>query len=265
MKRHLLYHITPIGSWLENIKLLKKHIKKIDGTKIAAIAQGGALPGWLKISADLKDLFDEVIFVQNDLKLRESASLLPLLKKAETFGWTERGITERPITLYAHTKGVTHKNNQAVSLWTEACYKHVFENLTEIERLFEAGYVTVGPFKRYGIFPHFPPGSFWHYSGTFYWFDNYKFFNTNSTTTLWREAIKPHKYGAEAYPSLVVPSHLAGCNFADGVHDLYNLEYCKQVTETGDVAPILHKRTSLEFKQNHTGRRVDDKLRNRRS
>lgn len=235
MKRHLLYHITPIGSWLDNIELLNQYIDSINGTISVALALDDVSKTNSEsyeelVRSKIKKEVTNLFVVKNDVQLRESATLKTLFSAALSI-WD--GFSGGDIFAYAHTKGVTHSNNKAVEMWTDACYLHTFGNVKSVEKFFLDGYWAVGPFKRYGKFPHFPPGSDYHYSGTFYWFNPANFFEDHR----WKSAIKAHKYGAEAYPSLVIPSHYAACNFADGVTNLYDLAYCKQVVMTGDVTP----------------------------
>jgi len=218
----LVYYVTPTDNWKFSYELLRVNISKINGPKICALAQGARLASYSTLHNEMV-IFDEVILIENDPIARESKALLPLLtaimdSNCDNF-------------LFAHTKGVTRKDDMAVKLWTEGCYHHSFSKIDLMERHFSEGLHCTGVFKRYGRFAHFPPGSDWHYSGTFYWINRNKWASTS-----WRSAIKNHRYGAEAYPSLVVPSQFAGCLYADGVSNLYDLQYCRAVIEREDVS-----------------------------
>jgi len=151
MIRGLIYHATPIGNWRMSYNLLLENISKINGSKICAIAQGSGLINYSKLHQETS-LFDEVILIENDPILRESASLPSLIKRIM--------VSECDVVLYAHTKGVTHgPNDKAVRLWTEACYHHSFNKIDLMHEQLSYGLYCSGVFKRYGRFSHFPAGS----------------------------------------------------------------------------------------------------------
>lgn len=230
MIRNLIYHVTPMGNWLWNVNLLKNYINVFNGRKIAAVVQG---KGLLDISFVKKQLPDfEIIPVENSLFLRETVTLKPLLQKLSTSNG------KQDITLYGHTKGVTHFDNKAVTLWTENCYKLNLEKPDLIESWLK-DYPAVGAFKRYGKFPHFPKDSFWHYSGTFYWFRNEDLFKRK-----WQKIVLT-RYGAEAYPSLMFKSSEAKCIYYDDVKDLYNLKYITRLLGMKEEIPSRPIRNNI--------------------
>lgn len=203
MKRNLLYHITPMGCWRENITQLNRYIHIFNGYKIAVVAQGDGLENLADITDELA-CFDSIRPVENDLELRETPSLALMLTEL-------RKIAPKGHTFFAHTKGVTHHGNPSVELWTRTMYERNLGDLGLVQKLFKS-YPVLGCFKRYGTFDALPAGCDWHYSGTFFWFDNATLFARD-----WKGAIKRHKYGAEAFPGLLYSIDEGGCLFADDV------------------------------------------------
>lgn len=223
--RNLLFHITPIGNWGWNLEQLVQRIDIFNGVKIFAVVEDkdkkfesfekikNYLQGWLGLNC-------EVLKFKNDIKLRETVSLLSLLENLK------QEAEHDSITFYGHTKGVTHVAHRAVKLWTEALYKYNLdaEYLLEVERLL-TWFPVVGSMKRYGRLQNFPPNTYdWHYSGTFFWFRNEELFKRE-----WEESITPHRYGTEAYLSFMYTPIEAGVVFGDGVGDLYDLRYTSRL------------------------------------
>lgn len=219
MKRNLIYHITPMGNYRWNIYQLQKRLMLFDGKMFAAVAQGNNLAPIEQVRKLLPPKV-HMFPVPNDRELRETATLLPLLNrlKAET--------DDDDITLYAHTKGVTHGNHPAVKLWTEALHFFNLDLLAQVEQLIEKqGGGAVGSLIRHGVFDHFPKASKWHYAGTFFWFHNGSLFSKPH----WDQVPKM-KYGAEAYPSLNFKlKKEAGALFGPSITDLYNYRYLDQI------------------------------------
>lgn len=221
MIRNLIYHITPMGSWKENVRQLLHRFNVFNGVKIIAIAEGDNL----QPVENVKEAFErypEVKFltVPNDISLRETASFPLLLHSLNKLVEP----TDLTITFYGHTKGVTHTSNRAIKLWTRGCYIFNLDNVLEIERQL-TWFPIVGSFKRYRVTPNFPPGSNdWYYSGTFFWFKNKEIFDRD-----WQGAIKMHRYGVEAWPSFLFKPTEGGVVFGDGVGDMYDIRYVRDL------------------------------------
>lgn len=213
-KFNLIYHVTPMGNYKWNLELLRERLHVFNGKKIAAVAQGPGLDDIRIVQSLLPDV--ECAPFDNNPKLRETATLKPLLNSVFSTAREEA-------TFYAHTKGVTHTDNEAITKWTLALYQKNLDNMEHIAALLE-DYPVVGAFKRYGVFSNFPPGSKWHYSGTFFWFRNRELVHRPS----W-QIVPKHKYGAEAYPSLIFTAAEAGVSFCDNAKDLYNLRYVNRI------------------------------------
>lgn len=224
MIRNLIYHVTPMGNWKENIRQLLHRFTVFNGVKIIAIAQGDLLQPIENVKAAF-ERYPEVKFitVKNDSLLRETASFLPLLTelKNTVFDTYDKSVN---VTFYGHTKGVTHTSNRAIKLWTRGCYIFNLDNIPEVERQL-SWFPIVGSFKRYIHHIKFPPGSRdWHYSGTFFWFKNHEVFNRD-----WQGSLKPHRYGVEAWPSFLFKPTEGGVLFGDGIGDMYDLRYVRDL------------------------------------
>lgn len=211
---NLIYHVTPMGSYRWNLELLRERLHIFNGKKIAAVAQGPGLDDIRTVQSLLPGV--ECAPFDNSPEYRETATLKPLLNAVFSTNREEA-------TFYAHTKGVTRPNDEAVTKWTLALYQKNLDDMEHITDLLEK-YPVVGAFKRYGVFSNFPLGSKWHYSGTFFWFRNRDLVHRPA----WRMVPK-HKYGAEAYLSLIFSPTEAGVSFCDNAKDLYNLRYVNRI------------------------------------
>jgi hypothetical protein len=217
VKRNLIYHLTPVGNWYQNIRYLRPHLKQFDGIRIVAVAQG---PGLLPLEAFEKEIgfFDIVLKVENDPELRETITLPLLLQQLRIKA--EKG----SITFYGHTKGVSYARHTAVDLWTQNSYRKNLEDPAKVESTLKK-FPIAGCYKRYGRFSNLKHGD-WHYSGTFFWFRNDDLFLRS-----WKKAIFPHRYGAEAFLGCLYTKHEAACLFADRCGNPYSLEYQKSLLE----------------------------------
>lgn len=230
MKKNLIYHITPMASYADNLAHLRRYLSVFDGIKLAAV---GRLPGAdiEQIEAELKsrgwgsiyDWFDVVFIQDNNETIRETATLPVLLKALE-----ERA-DKSSATFYGHTKGVTHGNDRAIQLWTALCYDKNLSDTKLVETLLKR-FCCCGAFKRYGIWKSFPVGSYWHYSGTFYWF------NTKDLLLRdWRSAVKLERYGAEAFPGMLWASTEAGVTFCNNSGNCYDYEYLLRILDNDSL------------------------------
>lgn len=221
MKRHLIYHITPIGTWRENIKLLREYHKVFNGHKLAVIYQGENMEYYPDIRDEIFWLFDDVFEMPNHPILRETPSLCFLLNELQRR-------TSDGIAFFGHTKGVTHKSPEddgnrleSIRLWTEACYRKNLTDIPLVERTLEQ-YSIAGCFRQpaYG-FTNFPPNCPWCFAGTFFWFDVAKMWARD-----WRVAIFNSRFGAEAFPGFAFPLEESFCFFGEtDCHvSLYQLE-----------------------------------------
>lgn len=231
MVRNLIYHLTPMGNWMWNVKQLQERLHIFNGQKLIAIATGKGL----EYPEIVEKQFPDCTFIQqpNDRDLREVATFVRLLQHVESERTNE-------ITFYGHSKGVTKSTDPAVKRWTELLYEHNLDRYREVEVLMRQFHV-VGSFRRYGIFHNFKQSASWHYSGTFFWFKNQELFTRN-----WKE-IKQHQYGAEEY----IPTHFrfdeSGCLFADGIENPYDIRCLQKLTPKMEI--------QLESKLHNANRR----------
>jgi hypothetical protein len=218
----LLYHVTPLATndvWRRNVSLLLRYLHVFNGNKIVAIAEGKhGDPIYPANEVERLFVGHDVQFIRvpNDPESRESASLLNLLEKGFS-------ISSEAATFYAHTKGLAHPSNRAVTMWYRSMYTHC---LGDMERVAEAlsRVSCCGSFRRIGPQPNFPPYSQWHFSGTFFWFRNDRLYSHPR----WRE-LDTTRYGAEAYLSNLFPLEDSECLFCDDAGDLYDLNYWNTV------------------------------------
>lgn len=208
-KRNLIYHITPMANYLENIRLLNIYLDVFDGVRLATVAQGPGLRPLGEVAKQLPSV--TLISVRNDRTIRETAAFPLLLDKLNKIADPDS------VTFFGHTKGVT-RNNPAVNIWTEQLYRKNLENLSRTMQLLEK-YPVVGSFKRKGRFLNMPRLSTWHYSGTFFWFRNRDLFAKPN----WKNVPKT-RYGTEAYLSLLFSEKEAGCIFGDAFGDGYDIK-----------------------------------------
>jgi hypothetical protein len=163
--RHLYFFLYPRykESTEYHLDRLRKSIKTnaFNGKKICCVAtDGDTLQD--KYRGELDHIFDEVFYITNDPKRRESAGFVRGLKPLASFS------NEEMICLI-HGKGQqSHSHDDdTIRMWTEAMYETVVDNWQEAVRAMEDGYPLAGSFKSVGNFATTP--NKWHYSGTFYW------------------------------------------------------------------------------------------------
>lgn len=218
--RNLIYHITPMGCWRKNIAELQRYERRFDGVRLAVVAQGDGLEQLADIAGELT-IFDKIWPMPNDPMLREMPSLAYLLDVLPRYAsvdiYDDRG--RRNVTFFAHTKGVTHEFDVAIRVWTQLLYDKNLKNIQAVDHALDQ-FPIVGCFKRYGEFSNMPPGSRWHYSGTFFWFRNADIYSRR-----WQEALPAHRYGAEAFPGLLFSAQEGGCLFADNCQRPTDLKY----------------------------------------
>ena len=209
--RHLLYHITPMGCWRDNLKKLNEYIHVFTGVRLAVVAQGEGLEPLRDIESELSE-FDHIWPMQNDPELRETSSLVFLLGALNRYASKTEGIT-----FFAHTKGVTRGDNPAVRLWTELSYEKNLGDIKAVDRALET-HAVAGCFRRHGKFQVLGPACDWHYSGTFFWFSNLRLYQKP-----WLAAIQRTRYGAEAFPGILFKLEESFCLYADNCDSCYRM------------------------------------------
>lgn len=204
MKRNLICHIAPLNNPMldYNLRQIAKYIKVFNGRRIINIAQG---VGLLKVSAiqDKMNLFGlqqgrdyEITLSANDSSRETGAfidNLLPAIKSDD----------EKEITFFCHAKGITRKDSEPCRRWADFMYRYNLEDIEKVEWvLSNPRYVFAGIFK---IGPVPPVVPVWHFSGTFWWFNNARLFKRD-----WQK-IDRQRFGTEAYPATVCAEQEGYC------------------------------------------------------
>ncbi len=213
-KRNLIMHVWPIsgnGVWQQNAALIRRHRDLFTGKRVIAITRN-AYGSLLRVDPPdvvreaFGDGFDFIEF-DNDPRLREVVSFVPLLERVESQN-------NREATFFCHAKGVTHKpdDGSTIARWTQT----MFDVLLDWPRVKLAlnRHSIVGSFRRFMRFG----GSLWHFSGSFYWFRNADVFARH-----WRR-IDRTWFGVESWPGKLFASREAECLVGDRCGDLYQPE-----------------------------------------
>ena len=218
--RHLTFHLWPVsdcGAWQWNCDRLIKRADLFNGRRVVAIAISKETDTADQVKHYLRDFTDDFIVTQNDSRLREAATWVPMLRHLEEYR------SESDVTFSCHAKGVRHKlrpDVQGSTLfdWTQAMYDTCLQ-WDPVASLLEE-FATVGSFRR--LQSHMTGrGGFgpWHYSGAFYWWRNRDAFRRNWMYT-------PNQFfGTEAWPGIMFETHESGVLFSDNTGDLYDKSY----------------------------------------
>jgi len=171
-----------------NLQCLSKYIDTFNGRRIAFIASlGEDLPAvpFKKYGISL----DEIAYVKNDPKLRETAHFITMLKKVvRNDGWV----------FYCHSKGVSRTKSKGVKVWTKYMYdQNLGVNLSDYDDK-----TVVGALRTTNTGPIMHN---WHYSGTFFWLNLCKLRLHN-----WGQ-IRKTKLGVESWPGMVIPYEESAC------------------------------------------------------
>lgn len=236
---HLLYHITPLGSWRENIRLLAPHIHIFNGCCTFVFALS---PEQLKtkmratrvtdvflreLGLTFKPKHFQFIFMENDQENRESVTFKPLLEQLyknilylQEFHDHKTTVFPDQFAFYGHTKAITHdlNTNPGIALWRDEMYYQNLNRYYDCIQLLQTDHIkTVGSFRRFGVPPHFPKWnrpSTYHFSGTFFWFNVKSLAKRNSLY------IPLNRYAVEAYPSQLFKKSESACLEYDDWGDL---------------------------------------------
>lgn len=214
MQFNLIYHIyAPQGNktWMDNIDYLKRYIHIFNNKKIVNIATGEGLCSPEEIRKYFNDPTIQFIETPNDPKLGEVAGFKKLLERVYSLDPNEA-------TFYAHAKGASHRKKRCpktIRMWYECMYKYNLQNPKEIEDILTES-ACCGCFKYNKKWNEIAPWALpdipfsdWHYSGTFFWFNNAKIFNKD-----WGY-IAQNTHGTEAYLSKFFSREESFCIFLD--------------------------------------------------
>ena len=199
MDTNLIYHVCALEKndhWRDNIDQLVRRWRVFTGRKIIAVAIGDGMYSANRVRMNFPS-DAEFIEVPNDVRLREVASFLPLLKAIKAT--TEN---TKSVTFYAHTKGnSTADDEYASELWRNAMYHYLLDHhhtCLELLKLVPCVGTTKkvwDPSSRSAYPTRLVTGN-WMFAGTFFWFRNDKVFSRDDWSL-----VSDDRYGAEAWLS----------------------------------------------------------------
>jgi hypothetical protein len=203
MKRNLIYHVAPLDNPMLdfNLGMLARFLDVFNHKRIINVAQGENL---LPLDAfldrarrsGLKTEQIEFTASENHPVHRETAAFADvLLPRVQSLDPTE-------ITFFAHAKGISNPSSVESKKWAEYMYRYNLSNLDKVERAL-LKYACAGIFKL--VQPFTQVQLPWHYSGTFFWFNNAKLFSKD-----WKN-IEMSRYGTESYLPRLFESKEAYC------------------------------------------------------
>lgn len=191
MRRNLYYHLYPVEGplWAWHVDRLLRHADVFNGKKLVVVATDRRTAPFAAVKRRLAGLGARVLKVPNDPARGEAAHFvrgLELLRSAR----------EDELTFYAHAKGVTHTGLKSLVMqtWSDAMYEMNLSAVPAVESLLRER-SAAGCFRQ--EVPH--AGSWWHYSGTFFWFKHSAVFSRDWTR------LGAGRYGVEGWLGRHVP------------------------------------------------------------
>jgi len=145
--RNLIFHLFPHpgnDAWIHNIQQLKRRWSLFNHRRIIAVAEGPELIPLDRVR-DIVGDGTEFLPIQNDPRLRETATFLPLLKRI-------RSLRTDEATFYAHSKGASqHHTAQdgkqlAIEFWRNRMYAELLDRWPGNGRTLR-GYSAIGTLK----------------------------------------------------------------------------------------------------------------------
>lgn len=212
MRRHLAYHLYPLrgsDNWRWNISKLKQYLNQFDGLRLMSIMTGPDCDSPRDVQQELCGTGIECLFLPNSNYLRETVSFVPLISRLEH---------QSGITFWGHAKGTLHPAvHPTIRGWASAMYQACLSSPPLVDVVLR-NFPIAGPFKRHGEFWQ-TQNAGWHYSGTFFWFNNHDVFCRD-----WSH-IFPGGHGVEGWPGTLFRNEEAACLICDHAGDLYNSDY----------------------------------------
>lgn len=225
MIRNLIAHCYPrkSGKWRRTLAHLTKGNRwsQFNGRKIITIACDGCCDHPNDVVMAFWDAVDgnpevEWIVKDNDSKLQEVASFLPMMERVRS---TEHG----ECTTYVHFKGATQPDGHGSHGWLDLMAAANLDYPQLVECALSVGNIC-GAFRSMGLWG-FPGYHNWHFAGTWFTFNHHKIFGELD----WQN-IHQNFMGVEAWPG-IVPIEESVCLFFDNANTahLYSVEFQKEM------------------------------------
>jgi hypothetical protein len=198
------------GNWRRSVAHLKARWQQFDGVKTIAVA--------------VDDTTDDASLVRDkfaDDSIRMQVCANSELQEAQQFSWLLGSVQNYPgITLYAHSKGCTHTQNQSSHLWCDAMASACLD-YPELVDCMMRDRMTCGAFR--SLQPVGSSPARWHFAGTWWWVRNADLFSRD-----WSEFERVF-WGVESYPGNKFSIGESGCLFFDNAHTahLYDIDWWK--------------------------------------
>jgi hypothetical protein len=207
--RNLIYHFYPEKSKFDfHLNYLLSNKDKFDGEKVICLSleNNENVYGYNEIKHHFNDF--KLLSVENHFRQRESVSffnvLLPYI------------LDIKGVTFFGHSKSNSVKRlkpeySKPHTTWTKLLYEKNLENVGDVEqKLLNGNYTTYGSFLRQGVLEPIPSCK-WHYSGTFFWFNNEKL--KKSSDKINSYLYKTDRWGVEGFLGSILPIEESYCHF----------------------------------------------------
>lgn len=208
MKYNLAYHVYPKrhpGTWTRSVDHIVARWKLFTGKKVIAIASDHSTIDVERVMRRFPP-DAEFIRVRNVVKRREMHSFEQLMESVLTRG-------DR--TFWCHGKGSTRGTDTTAHDWCDLMFHCLCDYPSLIDKILMTAPI-VGIMRRFGN--HFVDCP-WHYSGTFYWFDN-----DEALARDWRKNPQDG-WGTEKWPGCHFTREEACCLFMENAGDPYVREF----------------------------------------
>jgi hypothetical protein len=184
-----------------NIEELQKYKDVFNARKLVIVRVGEDIhpPEVVEREFDLPGV--EFIRLPNDKKLGEVSGFIEVLSRLKSYDPEE-------ITFYAHTKGVSHRDESAKHMdeirhWRNTMYTKCLDGVGRAEYILaKPKYACCGCFKQErGVLR-----SAWHFAGTFWWVKHSSLFRIKRHTQIIKD-----RYGVEGYLGNIFVAKEAYC------------------------------------------------------
>lgn len=223
--KHLTYHIWPVkgnDAWTWNVDQIMNADHLFNGKRIIAIATDKSTYSAEHVKRYLGSFPTDIIEVENDRRLREVATWVPMLELLQPY------TSPLDVTFSSHAKGVRYSEKDdkypIMRRWSDAMYRTLLTSWDKATRPLLERHPTVGSFLRTNVGNEEGWGP-WHWTGSFFWWRNKEAFARD-----WRN-VPQAWYGTEAWPGLVFKREEAGVMILDNVIAMDSDSYWKDHVE----------------------------------